>query len=80
MKKIFSLVVILFSLQSFAQSVIPCFTDELYVKAVRENPLLKIEEDRGNQIAREYASKFSLAKKGTVIYIPVVFHIIHKNS
>lgn len=80
MKKVFSLVVILFSLQSFAQSVIPCFTDELYVKAVRENPLLKIEEDRGNQIAREYASKFSLAKKGTVIYIPVVFHIIHKNS
>jgi hypothetical protein len=80
MKKVFSLVIILFSIQSFAQSVIPCFTDELYVKAVRENPLLKIEEDRGNQIAREYASKFSLAKKGTVIYIPVVFHIIHKNS
>lgn len=80
MKKVFSLVIILFSIQSFAQSVIPCFTDELYVKAIRENPLLKIEEDRGNQIAREYASKFSLAKAGTVIYIPVVFHIIHKNS
>jgi len=80
MKKVFSLVVILFSIQSFAQSVITCFTDELYVKAVRENPLLKIEEDRGNQIAREYASKFTLAKAGTVIYIPVVFHIIHKNS
>lgn len=80
MKKVFSLVIILFSIQSFAQSVIPCFTDELYVKAIRENPLLKIEEDRGNQIAQEYASKFSLAKAGTVIYIPVVFHIIHKNS
>ena len=38
MKKVFSLVVILFSIQSFAQSVIPCFTDELYVNAVRENP------------------------------------------
>ncbi len=80
MKKVCSLLVLLFSLQSFAQSVIPCFTDELYVKAVRENPLLKIEEERGNQIARDYASKFSLAKAGTVIYIPVVFHIIHKNS
>lgn len=80
MKNFFSLVILLISVQSFAQSVIPCITDELYVKAVRENPLLKIEEDRGNQIAREYASKFSLAKKGTVIYIPVVFHIVHKNS
>ena len=46
MKKVFSLVVILFSIQSFAQSVIPCFTDELYVNAVRENPFLKIEEER----------------------------------
>jgi hypothetical protein len=80
MKNFFSLVFLFFSIQSFAQSVVPCYTDELYVKAVRENPLLKIEEDRGNQIAREYASKFSLAKAGTVIYIPVVFHIIHKNS
>ncbi|MCF8429061.1 MAG: T9SS type A sorting domain-containing protein [Bacteroidia bacterium] len=80
MKKVFSIVFLLFSIQSFAQSVVPCFTDELYVNAVRENPLLKVEEDRGNQIAREYASRFSLAKAGIVIYIPVVFHIVHKNS
>ena len=46
MKKFFSLVILLISVQSFAQSVIPCITDELYVKAVRENPLLKIEEDQ----------------------------------
>ncbi|MFZ4796536.1 MAG: M43 family zinc metalloprotease [Bacteroidia bacterium] len=80
MKRVFSLVFLLFSINSFAQSVVPCFTDELYVKAIQEKPLLKIEEERGNQIAREYANNFSLAKAGTVIYIPVVFHIIHKNS
>jgi len=80
MKRVFSLVFLLFSINSFGQSVVPCYTDELYVKSINENPLLRIEEERGNQIARDYASKFSLLKAGTVIYIPVVFHIIHKNS
>ncbi|MBJ7429654.1 MAG: zinc metalloprotease, partial [Bacteroidia bacterium] len=55
-------------------------TDELYVKSIQENPLLKIEEERGNELARIFASQLSLAKKGTVIYIPVVFHVIHKNG
>jgi len=80
MKRILNVAFLLFSINSFAQTVVPCITDELYVKSMQENPLLKIEEERGNEIARQYAWQLSLAKKGTVIYIPVVFHIIHKNG
>jgi hypothetical protein len=80
MKKIFSLAILFFSLNSFSQTVIPCATDELYIKSINENPEIKAEADRGDEIARSFAQRFSLAKKGTVIYIPVVFHIIHKNG
>jgi len=80
MRKILSICLVLISLNSFAQKVVHCVTDELHLKAIQENPLIKVEEDKANQIAREFASKLSLAKKGTVIYIPVVFHIIHKNG
>ncbi len=78
MKRILIAAFLLFSINSFAQTVVPCITDELYVKSIQENPLLKVEEERGNELARQYASQLSLAKKGTVIYIPVVFHVIHK--
>jgi Pregnancy-associated plasma protein-A/Secretion system C-terminal sorting domain len=78
MKRILISAFLLFSINSYAQTVVPCITDELYVKSIQENPLLKVEEERGNELARQYASQLSLAKKGTVIYIPVVFHVIHK--
>jgi hypothetical protein len=78
MKRILIVTFLLFSINSFAQNVVPCITDELYVKSIQENPLLKVEEERGNELARQYASQLSLAKKGTVIYIPVVFHVVHK--
>jgi hypothetical protein len=80
MRKLLSLLFLLFGFNVFSQNVIPCVTDELYIKSVEANPAIKIEEERGNQLAREFASKFNLAKKGTVIYVPVVFHVIHKNS
>lgn len=80
MKKILCICLVLISLNSFAQKLVHCVTDELHLKAIQENPLIKVEEDKANQIAREYANKLSLSKKGIVIYIPVVFHVIHKNG
>jgi len=73
MKRILIAAFLLFSINSFAQTVVPCITDELYVKSVQENPLLKVEEERGNELARQYASQLSLAKKEQLFTFQLFF-------
>lgn len=58
-----------------AQQVVPCLTDELHVETQALFPQLVEEEKRANQMAMNTPV---LRKKGTVRYIPVVFHVIHK--
>lgn len=78
-KKIFAVACIAFSIQSFGQQVIPCATDELYAYQVKQNPGLKIAEQKANEFTRNSVQSFS--KKGNgIVYIPVVFHIIHNNG
>ncbi|MDP1725158.1 MAG: M43 family zinc metalloprotease [Bacteroidota bacterium] len=59
----------------WAQQIVPCATDEVYVEMTRKFPELKQEEEKANQIAATYVN---LQKKGVIRYFPVVFHVIHK--
>ncbi|MES2728276.1 MAG: M43 family zinc metalloprotease [Bacteroidota bacterium] len=77
MKRFLCSLLLLSSISTFAQR---CATDELYEEYVKQNPQAKIEEEKANAIARDYAAKLQMGKKGTVIYIPVVFHIIHNSG
>lgn len=76
MKKILVIGATLMALSSQAQKVIPCLSDEVYVESVKQFPEIKLEENRATAIAAAPV----LQKKGTVKYIPVVFHVIHKNG
>ncbi len=67
------------SVPVFAQQVIPCATDELYAYQVKQNPELKVTEQKANELMRQPIINFSKKANG-VIYIPVVFHIIHNDS
>lgn len=64
---------------AFAQQIIPCATDALYQEQVRLNPALKTEETKANELLRQQISSFTKKANG-IIYIPVVFHIIHDDS
>ena len=69
----------LLSITFFAKSqqIVPCATDELFVESVKAHPELKMEEEKANASVRA-ANQVILRKAGTVIYFPVVFHVIHK--
>jgi hypothetical protein len=61
-----------------AQQIIPCATDELYVARKKANPQLQLAEQQANETIE--ATRQIRAKAGSIIYIPVVFHIIHNNG
>ena len=85
MKKFFLASILSLALiNSQAQEIIPCGTDQIHYQMKQANPLLAIEEERGNEEARKIAetllSQKSFAKQGNVKYIPVVFHVIHNGG
>jgi hypothetical protein len=51
----------------------------VYQEQVRVNPELKANEANANQVLRHQVNSFTKKANG-VIYIPVVFHIIHDDS
>jgi hypothetical protein len=67
---------------SHAQKVIPCATDEWRAEQVKLDPQLKVIEEQANQTiaAFERSSGPYTKKANGIIYIPVVFHIIHNDS
>ncbi|MCF8427505.1 MAG: T9SS type A sorting domain-containing protein [Bacteroidia bacterium] len=76
MKKL--VIVALVCLQSFygiSQNTNPCSTDQQLEESLKQDPELKLEQDKATLIG---AATPDLRKKGTVRYIPVVFHVIHK--
>jgi hypothetical protein len=80
LKKLAALVCISLYLQtSFAQQIIPCVTDAVYQEQIRLNPGLKLEETKANQLLRQQVNSFTKKAAG-IIYIPVVFHIIHNEG
>ena len=79
MKKYFVLITFAF-LQLIAKSqiIVPCKTDELYLEAVKLDPTLLKQREEATQVGLNFTP--DLKKKGVVRYIPVVFHVIHKNG
>jgi len=71
-------------INSKAQEIIPCGTDQIHYQMKQANPALAIEEERGNEEARKIVqtllSQKNFAKQGNVKYIPVVFHVIHNGG
>lgn len=66
------------ALNADAQQPVKCATDEYHQEAIKQHPeLVKIEQE-----ANEHALKSapSLNKASQIRYIPVVFHVIHKNG
>lgn len=85
MKKILLASILSFALiNTQAQKIIPCATDQVHYQMKQANPLLAIEEERGNQEASKIANTLltnkNFAKQGNVKYIPVVFHVIHNGG
>lgn len=66
----------------YAQNVNPCGTDEWRAQLAAQNPELKqIAEEAHKNLAAYAQSNASFSKKANgIIYIPVVFHIIHDDS
>jgi hypothetical protein len=85
MKKFFLASILSLALiNSQAQEIIPCGTDQIHYQMKQANPALAIEEERGNEEARKIVqtllSQKNFAKQGNVKYIPVVFHVIHNGG
>ncbi len=85
MKKILLASILSFALiNTQAQEIIPCATDQVHYQMKQANPLLAMEEERGNQEASKIANALltnkNFAKQGNVKYIPVVFHVIHNGG
>lgn len=85
MKKFFLASILSLALiNSQAQEIIPCGTDQIHYQMKQANPMLAIEEERGNEEARKIAETLlnqkNFAKQGNVKYIPVVFHVIHNGG
>lgn len=80
MKKLFVAALCIFHI-GYAQSqqIVPCATDELHYEAKKQNPSIAEAEQKANKMIREQSSRL-LAKQAGVIYIPVVFHVIHTNG
>jgi hypothetical protein len=79
MKKFLAIISTAFlSFLTYGQTIVPCKTDELYFEAVKLNPELIQAREEATQIGLNFSPQ--LRKKGVVRYIPVVFHVIHKNG
>lgn len=64
-----------------AQTIIPCATDEVRAQQVAQDPHMKQVEEEANKTLAAFAqSSGPYAKAGGIIYIPVVFHVIHNDS
>lgn len=76
MKKIFTAALFAsFLMPAFAQQVVPCVTDQTFVESTARFPEIAVEAQKAGELASRTPE---LRKAGTVRYIPVVFHVIHK--
>lgn len=77
-KILLSLSAALITLQLNAQKIVPCKTDELFLESIKIHPELLKAQDDATKASINF--KPNLQKKAPVRYIPVVFHVIHKNG
>ena len=65
---------------SSAQNFTPCLTDQIHQQAIIKNPEILRYEAEINKQARQQSTSTINFKTGSILYIPVVFHIIHQNG
>ncbi|MFN5920951.1 MAG: hypothetical protein ACK45I_06595, partial [Bacteroidota bacterium] len=63
-----------------AQRSEPCATDFYYRESILKYPELLNYEDEYNANVREQMRSLVFNKRGKVLYVPVVFHIIHQSG
>jgi hypothetical protein len=80
LRRIFASLFTILFLQTNAQHFEPCATDHAYRDAVSKNPELLAIESKINEQLREDVQQVVMNKRGKVLYVPVVFHIIHENG
>lgn len=61
-----------------AQSTEPCGTDILYTKLLATRPAIKTLEQKADAAVTSFKPTFN--KANGIIYIPVVFHVIHQDG
>lgn len=78
-KQLFTAVLILGSLLASAQNQFVCGTDEAYAEAIKQYPQLALQRQLSKATVAKRLEGFEKKANG-VVYIPVVFHIIHDDS
>lgn len=78
-RTLFIALVTFFTLQSTAQTIHKCATDEMWAESVKQNPELIKQREAADAIAQQNNTLVQ-GKSAQIRYIPVVFHIIHKNG
>lgn len=79
MKRIVLILLSVFALFTAAKAqVIPCYTDEVAAQYAANDPSAKARFEEAE--ARIASYKPSMQKAGGIVYIPVVFHIIHNDG
>jgi hypothetical protein len=63
-----------------AQHFIPCATDEYFKQQLINHPEIAAAEKAINDSAAQQVQQIIMNKTGKVLYVPVVFHIIHENG
>ena len=63
-----------------AQHFIPCATDEYFKQQLIKHPEIAAAEKALNDSIAQQVQQIIMNKTGKVLYVPVVFHIIHENG
>ncbi len=63
-----------------AQHFIPCATDEYFKQQLINHPEIAAAQKAMNDSAAQQVQQIIRNKAGKVLYVPVVFHIIHENG
>jgi PKD repeat protein len=79
MKKFYTILVIVFSLNIAIAQTHHCGTDEYYKMQLQNNPSLQKAEQEFRDIAKASINS-KITKRATKYTIPVVFHVIHTNG
>ncbi len=77
MKKNLLLIYILCSTAVYAQEEKHCYTTEIYTRLIQQHPELLQVQGALENFTEQYTATHSNERSGTVLIIPIVFHIIH---
>ncbi|MEO8086942.1 MAG: M43 family zinc metalloprotease, partial [Bacteroidota bacterium] len=77
MRKSICFLFILFCIQASAQEEKHCYTTEVYTQLIQQHPEVLQTQSNLELFTEQYVAQHSGERSGTVLIIPIVFHIIH---